>query len=223
MPWLTHKNVGGGKFFTNMDNAPSKKPMKFGVKILLNLLAMAFIGILLLWLGTLWLDVWTDHGEYQEVPDVRRMAYDDAVQRLEKDGFVVEFSDSVYDNSAAPGMVVEQNPKVNTKVKHARTVYLTVNAFAPRSVTLPALTDMSLRQARSILEGLGVKNIEVREVPSEYQDLVLNVTRDGHRLMPGARIPTTGTVVIEVGAGMLENEGDSLALDTNDIDFLDLN
>ena len=80
--------------------------MKFGVKILLNLLAMAFIGILLLWLGTLWLDVWTDHGEYQEVPDVRRMAYDDAVQRLEKDGFVVELSDSVYDNSAAPGMVV---------------------------------------------------------------------------------------------------------------------
>lgn len=206
-----------------MTDASSKKPMKFGVKILLNLLAMILLAILLLWFGTLWLDVWTDHGEYQTVPDVRRLSYDEAVQKLEKDGFVVELSDSVYDNSAAPGMVVEQNPKVNTKVKHARTVYLTVNAFSPRSVTLPALTDMSLRQARSILEGLGVKNIVVREVPSEYQDLVLNVTSDGHRLMPGARIPTTCTVTIEVGAGMQENEGDSLTVDTEDIDFLDLN
>lgn len=204
-----------------MDNP--KKPMKLGMKILLNLLAMMLLGILLLWLGTVWLDVWTGHGEYQEVPDVRRVGYDEAVQKLEAEGFVVELSDSVYDNSASPGMVVEQNPKVNTKVKHGRTVYLTVNAFSPRSVTVPALTDMSLRQARSILEGLGIKNIEVREVPSEYQDLVINVTRDGHRLMPGARIPTTSKVVIEVGAGMQEETGDSIDIDIPDTDFLDLN
>ena len=206
-----------------MDTQNPKKPMKLGMKILLNLLAMILLGVLLLWLGTVWLDVWTGHGEYQEVPDVRRVSYDEAVQKLEAEGFVVELSDSVYDNSASPGMVVEQNPKVNTKVKHGRTVYLTVNAFAPRSVTIPALTDMSLRQARSILEGLGIKDIEVREVPSEYQDLVLNVTRDGHRLMPGARIPTTSKVVIEVGAGMQEEAGDSVDVDIPESDFLDLN
>lgn len=206
-----------------MDTQNPKKPMKLGMKILLNLLAMILLGVLLLWLGTVWLDVWTGHGEYQEVPDVRRVSYDEAVQKLEAEGFVVELSDSVYDNSASPGMVVEQNPKVNTKVKHGRTVYLTVNAFAPRSVTIPALTDMSLRQARSTLEGLGIKDIEVREVPSEYQDLVLNVTRDGHRLMPGARIPTTSKVVIEVGAGMQEETGDSVDVDIPESDFLDLN
>lgn len=206
-----------------MDTQNPKKPMKLGMKILLNLLAMILLGVLLLWLGTVWLDVWTGHGEYQEVPDVRRVSYDEAVQKLEAEGFVVELSDSVYDNSASPGMVVEQNPKVNTKVKHGRTVYLTVNAFAPRSVTIPALTDMSLRQARSMLEGLGIKDIEVREVPSEYQDLVLNVTRDGHRLMPGARIPTTSKVVIEVGAGMQEETGDSVDVDIPESDFLDLN
>lgn len=206
-----------------MDTQNPKKPMKLGMKILLNLLAMILLGVLLLWLGTVWLDVWTGHGEYQEVPDVRRVSYDEAVQKLEAEGFVVELSDSVYDNSASPGMVVEQNPKVSTKVKHGRTVYLTVNAFAPRSVTIPALTDMSLRQARSILEGLGIKDIEVREVPSEYQDLVLNVTRDGHRLMPGARIPTTSKVVIEVGAGMQEEVGDSIDVDIPESDFLNLN
>ncbi|MDE7025035.1 MAG: PASTA domain-containing protein, partial [Paramuribaculum sp.] len=114
-------------------------------------------------------------------------------------------------------------PKVSTKVKHGRTVYLTVNAFAPRSVTVPALTDMSLRQARSILEGLGIKNIVVREVPSEYKDLVLNVTRDGHRLMPGARIPTTSSVTIEVGAGVQEYANDAISVDMDDVDFLDIN
>ena len=200
-----------------------KKPMNLGVKIVLNILAMIGVAIVLLWLGTLWLDIWTDHGKYEVVPDVRKLAYSDAVARLEEKGFVAELNDSVYDNSAFPGMVVEQNPKVDTKVKHGRTIYLTVNAFAPRSVTVPSLTDMSLRQARSILEGLGGKNIEVVEVPSEFQDLVLNVTRDGHKLMPGARIPTTSRVVIEVGAGMQENEGDSLQVDSEDLDLLDLN
>lgn len=84
-----------------MTTETPKKPMKFGMKILVNLLAMVVLGILLLWFAAVWLDVWTDHGKYLEVPDVRRVSYDEAVQRLENEGFIVELSDSVYDNSAA--------------------------------------------------------------------------------------------------------------------------
>lgn len=206
-----------------MDAPVQKKPLKLGVKIVINLLAMLALAILLLWIGTMWLDVWTGHGDYETVPDVRRMGFYDASDKLRSEGFVVELSDSIYDDGSAPGTVVEQNPKVNTKVKHGRTIYLTVNAFSPRCVTVPSLTDMSLRQARSILEGLGVKHIEIREVPSEYMDLVLAVKSDGHTLMPGARVPTTSHVVIEVGAGKQENEGDSLVVENNESDFLDLN
>ncbi len=199
------------------------KPINAGLKVLLNLIAIIASGIVLIWLGPIWLDVWTNHGEYKVVPDVRRLPYSEAVERLSADGFIVELSDSVYDDNAGPGVVTEQNPKMNTKVKEGRTVYLTVNAFSPRSVTIPSLTDMSLRQARSILEGLGIKNITVSEVPSEYRDLVLAVKRDGRTLMPGARIPATSKLVIEVGTGLQENNGDSIIIDNDSTDFLNLN
>ncbi len=199
------------------------KPINAGLKVLLNLIAIIASGIVLIWLGTIWLDVWTNHGEYKVVPDVRHFPYSEAVERLSADGFIVELSDSVYDDNAGPGVVTEQNPKMNTKVKEGRTVYLTVNAFSPRSVTIPSLTDMSLRQARSILEGLGIKNITVSEVPSEYRDLVLAVKRDGRTLMPGARIPATSKLVIEVGTGLQENDGDSIIIDNDSTDFLNLN
>ena len=63
------------------------------------------------------------------------------------------------------------------------------------------LTDVSERQARSVLEALGIKNIRVVKVPSEYKDLVLRVSREGVPLIPGARIPVNSTVTLDVGEG----------------------
>lgn len=202
-----------------------KKIMSLGVKVLVNLLLMFAVGVLLVWLGTIWLDSWTNHGEAIEVPDVKGMQYDAACNALEKADFEVVLSDSIYDNKTKPGCVIEQNPKVGTKVKIGRTVYLTVNAFSPRSVTIPALTDVSLRQAESILEGLGIKDIVVKEVPSEFKDLVLSATRRGQRLMAGARIPVNSQVVLEVGAGLpdedINADSDSTA-NTVSVETLDL-
>lgn len=210
-----------------MEHKQGKKPEKkqaLWIKIAINLLLMAGMAVALVWLGTLWLDTWTSHGEYATVPEVKGMPYDMALQTLESQGFEVELSDSVYDNSSRPGTVIDQNPKVGTKVKEGRLIYLTVNAFSTRSVTIPGLTDTSLRQAQSILSGLGIKNITVEEVPSEFKNLVIAVKRDGRRLSAGARVPVTAHIVIEVGAGLPENEDtDSvIAPDTLTMEHLDL-
>ena len=69
-----------------------------------------------------------------------------------------------------PGTVVEQSPRPNTKVKTNRTVYLTVTAFTSKMVVLPRLTDMSERQARSALEGIGLTNVSVAPIASDYKD-----------------------------------------------------
>lgn len=183
--------------------------MGLGVKVLVNLLLMMAVGVLLVWIGTIWLDSWTNHGESIEVPDVKGLQYDTACEALERSDFEVVLSDSIYDAKTKPGCVIEQNPKVGTKVKMGRTIYLTVNAFSPRSVTVPALTDVSLRQAESILEGLGIKDVVIKEVPSEFKDLVLSATRNGQRLMAGARIPVNSRIVLEVGAGLPEDNANS--------------
>lgn len=207
-----------------MDDNEKGLKSRLVIKILINLTLMLGVAVLLVWLSTVWLDVWTDHGEYATVPSVKGMPYAEAVESLEKQGFEVELSDSVYNDKLRPGTVVDQNPKVDAKVKNGRLIYLTVNAFSPRTVTLPNLIDTSLRQAKSILEGLGLKNITVVEVPSEFKNLVIAVKRGGIRLSTGARVPLNAQIVIEVGAGLPEfEEMDSIPVtDSVAIEPLDL-
>lgn len=200
--------------------------MGCAMTLIVNLLIMCAVLAIIL-VGTLfWLDRWTLHGHYQTVPDVKGRPYDSANKILSLEGFVVDLSDSIYDRNTLPGTVIEQNPKEGTKVKPGRTVYLVINAFSPKSVTVPALTDISVRQAKSSLEGLGISSIRIVSVPSEYRDLVLSAKLDGRELQPGARIPVTSTVVLEVGDGLPElNEGDSGLPDDSSIssdDDLDL-
>lgn len=209
-----------------MNSENNKRPRKRGlaVKIMINVLMMMCIAVALVWLSTLWLDSWTDHGNFATVPEVKGMPYEHALQRLHNEGFEVELSDSVYNSSVKPGMVVDQNPKMGTKVKNGRLIYLTVNAFSTRSVSIPNLTDVSLRQAKSILNGLGIKDIVVEEVPSEFKNLVLAVKRDGRRLSTGARIPVNSRITLEVGAGLpdLENTDSIVPTDSIAMEHLDL-
>lgn len=184
---------------------------------------MIAVGAILVWISTIWLDSWTDHGHYATVPNIKGMPYDAALDSLNKLGFEVELSDSVYDNKAKPGTVMDQSPKDGTKVKNGRLIYLTVNAFSTRSVTIPGLVDTSRRQAESILRGLGLTNLQVVEIPSEFKNLVISVKRDGKRLSAGARVPVNARIILEVGAGSDDALSDSIApTDSVAIEHLDL-
>lgn len=181
--------------------------------VIFNLALMALAAFALVWVALLYLDVWTEHGKYVDVPQVRDMSYNEAVDKLGALGFHVELADSVYDGSTKPGTVLEQSPRVNSRVKPNRTIYLTINAFSPKMVTVPNLTDMSLRQAQSVLQGLGIRNVKINNVLSEYKDLVLGATFDGVTLQAGARIPTSATVTLDVGDGYVAVD-DTLAVDS---------
>lgn len=171
------------------------------------------------WLSMLWLDSWTRHGDTISVPAVRTLAYNKAMDILNAEGLKGIVADSVYDNHTAPGTVIEQNPKAGTIVKEGREVFLTIHAFSPKMVTLPSLTDISLRQARSILEGLDIKNIVERRVPSEFKDLVLAVRYKGARLQAGARVPAGARIELEVGEGVQELIPDSVSADTDAVEI----
>ncbi|MCM1111437.1 MAG: PASTA domain-containing protein [Clostridium sp.] len=187
-----------------MENTGKKKPRGFWWKLFVNILAMAAVGVALVVAALFWLDSWTGHGEEAIVPDVKGKSFDTASALLRAGGFEVVLTDSVYDRTSRPGTVVEQSPKVNTKVKPGRTIYLTINALSPKTVTLPALTDISVRQSRSILEGLGITRIDEVSVPSEFKDLVLSAKCNGRVLQPGARVPVNSVIRLEVGDGLPE-------------------
>lgn len=179
-------------------------------KIFINIGLMIVAFVIICWLATLWLKVWTRHGDTIPVPAVRSLSYNSAISLLEGEGLKGIVSDSIYDAHSQPGTVIEQNPKAGTIVKEGREVFLTITAFSPKMVTLPSLSDMSVRQARSILEGLEISHIVERRVPSEFKDLVLSVRYNGSRLMPGARVPVSATIELEVGEGINDIPLDSV-------------
>ncbi len=190
-------------------------------KILINIALIIVATFVIGWAAMAWLKVWTRHGDTISVPAVRTLSYTSALELLRSEGLKGEVVDSVYDTHTAPGAVIEQNPKAGTIVKEGREVFLTINAFSPKMVTLPTLTDISLRQSRSIIEGLGIKNIVEKRVPSEFKDLVLSARYKGTRLRPGARVPVNATIELEVGEGISEFEPTDSIPDT-DSEQLDL-
>ncbi|MBQ4291681.1 MAG: PASTA domain-containing protein [Muribaculaceae bacterium] len=198
-----------------------KKPSLLRRSILANLVLIIATGILFMWLALIFVDYWTDHGVYKVVPNVVGMSYDDAVRTLESEGLNYEISDSVYTANVAPGHVVEQSPRSDSKVKNRRTVYLVVKAFSTKMETLPSLVDMSVRQAESSLEGLGFTKVKVETVPSEYKDLVLAVRVNGKLASAGARVPVTSVITLEVGEGLEEIDLDD-SLETDSIEKIDL-
>lgn len=183
-------------------------------KVFLHIGIMIIVAVAIGWMAMLWLDVWTRHDDTITVPSVKTLSYGEAAARLDQDGLVAVLSDSVYDKSTRPGTVIDQNPKVGTIVKEGREIYLTINAFSPKMVSLPTLTDISLRQAKSILEGLEIKKVVEKRVPSDFKDLVLAVRYKGTRLSPGARVPVNATIELEVGEGKAEEFIDTVGEDS---------
>lgn len=192
-------------------------------KIFLHIGIMMVVAVVIGWLAMLWLDVWTRHDDTITVPSVKTLSFGEAATRLDHEGLVAVLSDSVYDKSTRPGTVIDQNPKVGTVVKEGREIYLTINAFSPKMVSLPTLTDISLRQAKSILEGLEIKKVVEKRVPSDFKDLVLAVRYKGTRLSPGARVPVNATIELEVGEGKAEEFLDSISVDSTESSAEQLN
>lgn len=200
------------------DMPPKKTSFRKRHPVLMNLIYIILTASALL-LSLMWfLDFWTFHGEERVVPDVKGQTYDTARGNIDLSGLRVEIADSVFDNYSRPGTVVEQTPVPGARIKKGGTVYLTVVAFTPKLITVPDFYNVSMRQARSMFEGLGIK--EIREVPvlSEYAGLVLGARFNGVALQPGARIPVSAIITLEVGSGWEENYDEGADIDSIAID-----
>ncbi len=192
------------------DSRNGKPEMSFRKRhpVVMHLIYICIASVVAGWLLMLFLDYWTFHGQERTVPDVKGQVYTAAAGSVSLAGLRPVLTDSVFDAYSRPGTVVEQIPIPGARVKKGGSVYLTIVAFSPKLVTVPDFMNVSARQARSMFEGLGLR--EVREVPvvSEYSGLVLGAKFNGAALHPGDRIPVSATVTIEVGTGYADDSPD---------------
>ena len=103
--------------------------------ILVNSVLMALALVALGYIALLFIDVFTSHGQQVQVPDVRNLPLEKAIEILDDAGLRWEISDSTtfYENYK-PGTVIDQDPKAKSYIKKIRIIYLNVNASHATSV-----------------------------------------------------------------------------------------
>lgn len=181
--------------------------------IIKTLLLMIIVFFLLIGITLYGLKLYTRHGKAVLVPEVKALALPDALRILDREGFRYEIIDSLFIDGAIPGTIVEQTPAGGSKVKEGRIIYLSINAYSPRMISCPKVTDMSMRQALSTLESRGLTDVRIQSVPSEYPDLVIGIEYQGEPLEAGDKLPAGSTVTLLVGNGVSETELDSTTTD----------
>ena len=79
---------------------------------------------------------------------------------------------------------------------------MVVNAATHPTVPFPTVVDMSLRQAKALLEGAEFVVKDIVYKPSEYKDLVLSAQYNGKVIREGDRIPVGSSITLCVGKGL---------------------
>jgi hypothetical protein len=190
--------------------------------ILLNSLLMVLALVALSYIALLFLDVFTSHGQQVQVPDVRNMPFEKAIEIIEDAGLHWEISDSTsFNENYTPGTVIDQDPKPKSYIKKIRIIYLNVNAMHAPIIPLPNLVDLPGRQGRAMLVAKGFKHVEVDSVPSEMGGLILQVTVDGHHVQPNTKVSVNSKIVITVGDGSIVDLNPEQVIDPALMDSID--
>ena len=159
--------------------------------------------LFLFWLK--WLDLYTNHDSFIQVPDFKGVHISRLDSLVDCYGLRYKVIDSVFYKSEPKGVVVNQDPLPNTDVKENRKIYLTINSMKSIKVFLPDIFDLTLRQAVSKLQknGLQVGKLEYR--PDIATNKVLAFKVNGVDIDIGQELYHGSFVDLVVGQG-LSNE-----------------
>lgn len=172
-------------------------------KLFLKQLILAIVAIVVLAFIVLkWLNVSTNHGEFETVPNLKGKSIEVAQIELNENNLAMEILDSSNFNPDYPKFsVIEQDPLAGKKVKENRKIYLTLNPSGYRKVMVPELTERTLRQAKPTLEALGFQLGELKYIDNIAIDVVLKMTFNGKDIRAGDMLPKTSKIDLVLGNG----------------------
>jgi eukaryotic-like serine/threonine-protein kinase len=170
---------------------------------LLNLLLSIGLIILIL-LGTYyWMSAYTNHGESIIVPDLKGKPWKTLEKDLSARNLRFKISDSsIFILDKPGGLVIEQDPAPGSMVKENRTIYVSVSKIVPPQVKIPAIIDVSDRQAEAILMSYGLKTGERTYKPDLAKNAVLEITFKGKVLKAGDEVPKGSVIDLVLGDGV---------------------
>lgn len=170
-------------------------------------IAIAVLLTAIIILGVFWgLKKYTDHGAAYTVPDFTGMQVEEVVKICNEKEFRYKVLDSVYNDDAEPGAVVEQSPDPGSHVKKGHTIFIKTNAFGTEMVDMPELKGVSLRQATAILESYGLIAGNLRYVPDIASNVIIRQQFKGDDIEPGTKIPKASSIDLILGIGLSDEK-----------------
>lgn len=128
--------------------------------IIANIVAIGVVCLVLLCLLYFGLKSGTRHNQTIVVPDFVGMNIEDVRDVAAQKDLKIVVRDSIFDVDLPGGTVVDQLPGTSdvrdVTVKPGRKIYVTINAYSRRQVTVPYVAKQTLRQALNQLERSGL-------------------------------------------------------------------
>jgi eukaryotic-like serine/threonine-protein kinase len=144
----------------------------------------------------------TKHGQDTKVPNVVGKKLSTAMAALK--GFEIKI-DSIYLPYKDPLEVIVQDPLPDNMVKTGRIVYLTINKQSPPTISMPALVNMSFRNAVLTLQSYRLIMGDTVFKPDIAAGAVLGQLFNGKPIGAGASIPVGSRIDLIVGAGLSDS------------------
>lgn len=182
--------------------------MKISAKLKFFLLNLVVAVIIIIAIGVIvlfQLDTYTHHGESIAVPEFSDMTPSEAEALAKHHNLKIKVIDSLYDDHAKPGVVLEQYPENGARVKENRLIHLTINAQSPEKLVFPNLKNSAFRQTLQTLESRGFKIGRIEYGDSEFKNLVLKLKHNGSDVEPGTLLPKGTAIDIVLGNGYGSN------------------
>lgn len=172
-------------------------------KTFLKQILLAIVAVVVLCFIMLkWLNVTTNHGEFETVPDLKGKSINVAQIELKENNLVMQIQDSANYNPNYPKYsVIEQEPPAGEKVKEDRKIYITLNPSGYRKIVVPDLKEKTFRQAKPTLEALGFKVGKLIYQNNIGKDLVLKMTHEGKTIKVGDKLAKTSVIDLVLGNG----------------------
>lgn len=176
---------------------------------ILNVVAALILSLLFLGLTIKGLDTYTLHGQTITVPVFRGLhknSLDNFIKGTHLHYVIVD--SATYNPKKGKGVVLDQDPDPQAKVKEDRTIYLTINASVPPQIKMPNLIDVSFRQAEAILQTYGLKLGTLIYKPDLAKNAVLGQQYRGKEIAPGTTIKKGAIINLILGDGLSPSEAE---------------
>ena len=144
----------------------------------------------------------TNHNDYQKVPDLRGVSISLLPSIMEEQNLRFDVIDSSkFTPELSPLSIISHLPLAESEVKKNRKIYITVNPYNYRKITVPNLIQITRRNAESVIKSVGFEVGEITYENNIGKDMVLEIRYKGKKINPGISLPKTTKIDVVLGNG----------------------